>query len=459
MIFFLQQRAGSAPGGIAECGEGTDRGVHLRPQSTKLSCHAMPPVSVRTTPLAAPVDFTRLPASLTACWLRRADGLIGLGQVWRKSFATPTAANAWWQGLCRSQAAGPTSASEPNRLAPAGSASGPVAFVSCPFDPDHTQARCELVVPQTIVGQRNGVSWVTSWGEPDPAALAWLAENRPAALADPATPAGHPSPGTLDRSAWLSAVAAALSQIDGGRLDKVVLARDELVRLDHPLDLAALLDRLHHSYPETWTFAVAGLVGATPELLVRRDRGLVTSRVLAGTIQRRGNSDAAALAQALAGSGKDLAEHEFAVTSVAAALAPYCAAMNLPETPFVLRLPNVLHLASDITGVARSSASVLQLAAAVHPSAAVCGTPAAAARDLSRQLEGLDRGRYAGPVGWIDAAGDGEIGLALRCGQVESSTAVRLWAGCGLVAGSDPAAEWAEAEAKLLPMRQALGVA
>jgi menaquinone-specific isochorismate synthase len=207
---------------------------------------------------------------------------------------------------------------------------------------------------------------------------------------------------------------------------------------------------------------VDGLLGATPEMLVRREKGLVTSRVLAGTIRRTGDDDRdLALAGSLARSSKDLEEHEYAVRSVADALDPYCSGMNVPETPFVLHLPNVMHLATDVTGVLRSGgdASSLGLAAALHPSAAVCGTPTAAAAAMISELEGMDRGRYAGPVGWMDASGDGEWGIALRCAQVDPQDGrrLRLFAGCGIVAGSDPEAELAESTAKLVPMRDALG--
>jgi menaquinone-specific isochorismate synthase len=256
---------------------------------------------------------------------------------------------------------------------------------------------------------------------------------------------------------WLDVVRLALDRISAGEVSKVVVARVLVATADRPIEPAWLLRRLQASYPDTWVFAVAGLIGATPELLVRRDHGLVTSRVLAGTVRRTGGSAGQALAEALATSAKDLAEHEFAVASVAEALAPFCSSMNVPEAPFVLRLPNVMHLATDITGVARSQASVLAMATAVHPSAAVCGTPTLAARQLIRQIEGLDRGRYAGPVGWIGANGDGAMGIALRCGQFETPQRLRLFAGCGIVADSDPVSELAETEAKFLPMKQALG--
>jgi len=238
----------------------------------------------------------------------------------------------------------------------------------------------------------------------------------------------------------------------------VVLARDLVATAAEPVDVRWPLRRLAAAYPMCWTFHVDGLFGATPEMLVRRERGLVTSRVLAGTIRRTGDDTRdLALAAALARSSKDLEEHEYAVRSVADALEAHCSSMNVPEVPFVLHLPNVMHLATDVAGVVHDAATVssLQLAAALHPSAAVGGTPTPDAQALIAEIEGLDRGRYAAPVGWMDADGDGEWGLALRSGLVEGST-VRLFAGCGIVADSDPEAELAESQAKLVPVRDAL---
>ena len=192
----------------------------------------------------------------------------------------------------------------------------------------------------------------------------------------------------------------------------------------------------------------------------KREAGLTTSRVLAGTIRRSGDDDHdLSLAAVLARSSKDLEEHEYAVRSVARALAPFCSGMNVPDVPYVLQLPNVLHLATDITAVADTGVASLALAAALHPTAAVCGTPTDSARSLIAELEHLDRERYAGPVGWIDANGDGEWAIALRCGQLSETDPhqIRLFAGCGIVAGSDPAAELAESNAKLIPMRDSLG--
>jgi menaquinone-specific isochorismate synthase len=256
----------------------------------------------------------------------------------------------------------------------------------------------------------------------------------------------------------MSVIGDAVRRISSGALEKVVLARDLVATASAPIDVRWPLRRLAEDYPMCWTFHVDGIFGATPEMLVRRERGLVTSRVLAGTIRRTGHDERdLALAAALARSSKDLEEHEYAVRSVADALDPHCSSMNVPEAPFVLHLPNVMHLATDVAGVVHDAATVssLRLAESLHPSAAVGGTPTAAATALIDEIEGMGRGRYAGPVGWMDAAGDGEWGLALRSAHLSGST-VRLYAGCGIVADSDPEAELAEAQAKFVPVRDAL---
>jgi len=283
-----------------------------------------------------------------------------------------------------------------------------------------------------------------------------------AALAHPTTVPEAPrgvaySEGSLSVTDWQAAVVEAVRRIDDGELDKVVLARDVVVTTDGPVDPRHLLTRLSATYPSCWAFSVDGLLGATPEMLVRRIGDTVTSRVLAGTMRR--SSDAtndASLASALLDSAKDHAEHEYAVNSVALALAAHCTDLDVPETPRLLRLANVQHLATDVRGVLADGAPALALAASLHPTAAVCGTPTERAFAVIRELEGMDRGRYAGPVGWVDARGDGEFGIALRCGSIEAEDRLRLYAGCGLVSGSDPESELAESQAKLVAMRDAL---
>lgn len=268
-------------------------------------------------------------------------------------------------------------------------------------------------------------------------------------------------------------VRAGIARIAAGEVDKVVLARDVVAAANAPIDTVGVLRRLADRYGATWTFAVDGLVGATPEMLVRLQHGRVRSRVLAGTV-RRDRTPAPSVTEAhpeledahtpdprlrFISDAKELEEHQFAVRSVAEALEPHCAALEVPEEPFVLELPDVYHLASDISGEASDDATSLDLAAALHPSAAVCGTPSAAAARVIAELEGMDRGRYAGPVGWLDASGDGDWGIALRCGQLSADArSMRLFAGGGIVAASDPESELAETEVKLAAMRHALGL-
>ncbi len=403
------------------------------------------PLVVRSISIDAPESLIPLlPAESPLSWVHRGAGLVAWGETARFECDGPgrfAAAERWWRdvsarSVVRDEADVP--------------GSGLVCFGSFAYA-DHP-GRSVLVVPEVVVGLRDSRAWVTriSVGSLLPTPVV-----RP--TDEPPTPSGAVfSDGAMSGASWEVAVASAVRRIRAGRLDKVVLARDLIAELDEPLDVRAALARLARRYPSCWTFHVDGLFGATPEMLVRRERGLVTSRVLAGTIRRTGD-DASdlALAATLARSSKDLEEHEFAVRSVAEALAPHCSSMNVPESPFVLHLPNVMHLATDVTSVLHGGTSSLGLASALHPSAAVGGTPTAEAVALIAELEEMDRGRYAGPVGWMDADGDGEWAIALRSAEYEGRR-VRLFAGCGIVADSDPPAELAEAAAKFVPVRDAL---
>lgn len=401
--------------------------------------------TARTIAISDPISLQKyLVDGTSLAWLRRGEGIIGLGCYAATEVADAGEADAWWSTLVE----GLVHTTELPGLAGA----GPVAFGSFSFDPEHTAEVSRLIVPAVIIGRRNGRAWLTVVGDgnvelptPGPALRAPVGAR---ALDDRAE---------ADR--WCDRVAEAVRRIESNGLEKVVLARSLTVRADQPLDVRHLVDTLATDYPSCWTYAVDGLVGASPEMLVRREGGLATSRILAGTIRRSGSEETdLKLAGSLARSSKNLAEHELAVESVAEALAPLCSGMNVPESPYVLELPNVLHLATDVTAVAHSDASALRLAAALHPSAAVCGTPTSVARAAISELEGLDRGRYSGPVGWIDAEGNGEWAIALRCGQLDPSdpTRIELFAGCGIVEGSDPAEELAETRAKLVPMLAAL---
>ncbi len=392
-----------------------------------------------------------LPSAGALSWVRRGEGLVGWGEADRLEVSGPGAlaeAAAWWAD--RSAA---LDVDDTVRVP----GSGPVVFASIAFDP--AAGTSVFVVPEVVVGRRDGVTWLTAAGDADPRDL----------LAGDPTPL-PPAPtrlryadGALDPASWCGAVAGAVRRIGDGDLAKVVLARDLLVTADVPLDTRRLLARLAARFPDCWTFAVDGLLGATPELLLRRTGRQLSARVLAGTAPRGAGADDERLAAGLLASAKDLSEHRLAVDSLVRALDPFCTALSVPDGPSLLTLPNVRHLASDVAGTQRRSgpggrAGLLDLVDAVHPTAAVCGTPPELANALISELEDMDRGRYAGPVGWLDARGDGEFGLALRCAQLDEQDprTARLFAGCGIVAGSDPAAELAETQSKFAAFQAAL---
>ena len=308
-----------------------------------------------------------------------------------------------------------------------------------------------LVVPQVVVGRRGDRTWLTTVSVEAPA----LARPPPV----PTRPSGLVfSDGARNGEEWMTVVAEAVGRIAAGDLEKVVLARDLIATTDEPLDVRWPLRRLADQYEMCWTFHVDGLFGATPEMLVRRERGLVTSRVLAGTIRRTGDDERdLALAATLARSSKDLEEHEYAVRSVADALEPHCSSMNVPEAPFVLHLPNVMHLATDVNGVVHDVATSLQLAESLHPSAAVGGTPTPAAIAPDRR----DRGHAARPLrrpGRLDGRlGRRRVGHRPALGDGHRRAAYASSPAAASSASSDPEAELAESQAKFVPVRDALG--
>ncbi len=401
--------------------------------------------TVELAPDAVDVLVDLLPSQDPVTWLRNGEGLVGWGvaaQVHTNGRDRFADADDWWADVVAD-----AEVHDPVQLSGTGLICfGSFTFADAPGD-------SEVVVPRVVVGRRGDRTWLTTVGPTDSLPVT------PTPTEAPEAPVGITfADGSLDGERWMSVVAEAVARIDAGDLEKVVLARDLLATAQQPIDVRHPLRRLSTQYPTCWTFHVRGMFGATPEMLVRRERGLVTSRVLAGTIRRTGDDERdLALAATLARSSKDLEEHEYAVRSVAEALDPHCSGMNVPESPFVLHLPNVMHLATDVAGVVHDAAEVssLALAAALHPSAAVGGTPTPDAVALIASIEQMDRARYAGPVGWMDASGDGEWGIALRSAFHDGDT-VRLFAGCGIVAGSDPEAELAESQAKFLPVRESL---
>jgi len=376
-------------------------------------------------------------------WVRGGDGLVGWGIYATTVVSGPNRfadARKWWHQQLET-----FSVSDSVHL----SGTGPVLFTSFSFDQDEESV---LVIPKIVVGMRNGSSWITWIGDqPQPA----LQETKQL-LEDAEFNWGD---GSLSPAEWQLRVAEAIKEIEKTDLEKVVLARDLRINSHRTIDSRKILRNLSAEYPSTWIFAVDGLVGATPELLLRLSRGMVTSRVLAGTISKTGDDEKdLALAASLARSSKDLEEHEYAVRSVADALDPFCTSTNVPESPFVLHLANVMHLATDVTGAlieSKKNVDAFTILEKLHPSAAVCGTPTNLAAQVIKRIEGMSRGRYAGPVGWLDARGDGELGIALRCGQITENE-IQIFAGCGIVAGSNPEKELTESNAKFAPMRGAL---
>lgn len=313
---------------------------------------------------------------------------------------------------------------------------GPLAVGALPFA-EHR--RGELLVPALVVGRGpDGVTWVTETG---PVGAAPTPAPRPVSEPPSRFTVEAPRP----RAAWLSAVERAIAAIEARELAKVVLARDVFVEADRPFDRRVVLARLRERYPSCFTFAAGDLAGATPELLIERRAAQVVSRPVAGT-------SPPGAARRLRSSAKELAEHRLVVDGVVAGLAPVCGGLAVPESAEVIELANVAHLATTVTGRLRDPApTALALAGRLHPTPAVGGTPTQVALRLIAELEGLDRGCYGGAVGWVDARGDGEWAVALRCAELSGDRA-RLFAGVGIVEGSEPEAEWAETQQKLEAM-------
>lgn len=454
--------------------------------------------NIRT--LTVPLDADSFPGGLPSflvrddvlCWTRREAGLVGFGEVARFTATGPERfleADIWWRHLV-------LAADVTDAVGCPGT--GPLAFGSFAFSKVSAH-ESRLIVPEIVVGLRDGTAWLTQITADDAelteagarAALRrWLEVPGDAAPEGPATagqmPAAEPAPavvvrapgqaaareaklstGSLNESDWMAAVAAGVAQIRTGALEKLVLARDIVATIPDGVHAADILSELAVRYRECWTYGVDGLVGSTPEMLIQVEGRTAQARVLAGTLDRRDadGMDGSPLEFAervLAGSEKQRHEHDIAIQSLTTQLAPFSEAMNAHSEPFILELPNVWHLASDVkaelTEVEGHVPTCLALINALHPTAAVCGTPTTVAGALIRELEHLDRGPYAGPVGWLDAAGNGEWGIALRGAVIEGPDTVRLYAGCGVVEGSVPEMELAETWAKFRPMLESLGI-
>lgn len=386
-------------------------------------------------------------------WLRRGDGIVAVGESLAElrppantGVSRIEALSTTWRGMA-AQAEISDSIGLPG--------TGLVAFGSVTFD-EHSSADSVLVVPTRVLGRHRDRFWETR------IRLSTTVKTDEPFAAQSYGPhwAGTVGPGAQSAQGYQESVRDALTRIANGELSKVVLARDLSGSIPTGSDLRRLIRALSTGYPDTWVFAVDGLIGASPETLVTVHDGTVTARVLAGTIERGADADADTAASShLASSTKDLDEHQYAVQSVLRSLRSHTRVLAASEQPFLLKLPNLFHLATDVEGELADGESALDLVRVLHPTAAVAGTPTLAAISAIRDLEPFDRGRYAGPVGWVDAAGNGEWAIALRCAQftaVGNAIGVTAYAGAGIVAGSDPESELLETRVKFRPLIDAL---
>lgn len=462
----------------------------------QMSESALPPVSALTVDLrdlAAVADspvpdrFAEHPdlrqildGERTSCWSIGGLGLVGFGRAAHVVVTGEdrfTAARDWWDRLtARMQIINPLHRS----------ATGPVAFGAFTFARS-SAASSGLVVPELVVGHDDDGAWVTlvssrSTLDLEDVQAAWsrlVPELQPVGTRYPdpsAAPVAVVDP-EADR-AWCAAVADGVGLISEGKLEKLVLARAvEVHAQSGALDVTAALRNLAFEYDTCWSYSVCieqhrdpsvnRLFGATPERLVRVLNGNLHARVLAGTLDRStvpaGVEANRWAQQQLMEDHKQRAEHKFAINSLLDSVAAYTNQVVSSPDPFVLELPNVWHLASDVTaeltpGPDATVPSALELVEAIHPTAAVCGTPTQAAAQAIAQLEGMDRGLYAGPVGWLDSRGNGDFGIALRGGVQRDAHMAEVYAGCGVVEASVPEEELAETRAKLRPVLGALGV-
>lgn len=338
---------------------------------------------------------------------------------------------------------------------------GPVAFLSFGFDRRESPV---FTVPPFLVGCDRAGAWITVAYQAEgvdharaaelyEAAVAWMKNfphrKRKAAL--------EVQGETIDgEETYRENVAGAARAIREGRAEKIVMARP--ARFDFVGETGAeraraaageLAEKLGRGYPACWIFNVGGLVGATPEMLLEAEGGRAHSRVLAGTAAPGEDVD-------LLHSAKNLAEHRVAVRSVAQPLREADPGLEV-TAPYLLELPNLSHLATDLRLRVPEGKTLLFLAGKIHPTAAVCGLPREAAAAYIARVEGRSRGRYAGPVGWVDAGGGGQLALALRCAQV-GDQGIEAWVGAGIMGDSVPETEWRETGAKLAPIRDCLEI-
>jgi menaquinone-specific isochorismate synthase len=392
--------------------------------------------------LASGFEFTELLCSASTSFIHQNQGLIGWGEALR---VTSIGANRITE-LDQNWREVVSTAEITDQVNLPGT--GLIAFGSIAFA-DQSTAESVLVIPQLIIGLRDSRLWLTRINIEESAALELIKTSTPN------EPVRFDS-GTITPEQFTQNVVTALDLIKANSVEKVVLARDLKAEVASSFNINPVISSLSKKFSSCFTYSVAGLFGSSPELLVQVSHSQVSARVLAGTAGRGTDPGVdQAIGLALHDSAKNRAEHKFAVDSLVSALDELCVEIDADNEPFSLSLPNLWHLASDVHAVLKSDSSSLQVVNALHPSAAVAGTPKDKALEIIQQIETFDRGRYAGPVGWLGADGDGVWAIALRGAQLEKNT-VTAFAGCGIVAGSDPEAELQETNLKFKPITEAL---
>ena len=328
------------------------------------------------------------------------------------------------------------------------SGSGLISFGSIAFS-DQSETTSVLVIPKVVVGKQGDALWLTTINIDESEALKLIdLESNFTAVSF--------VPGQISTEQYLLNVEKGLEVIASGQVEKVVVARDLSASVSTDFNINPALRKLEKKFDSCYIYSVAGMFGASPELLVKVSHSEFSARVLAGTAGRGTDPGVdQAIGSALIASPKNRAEHKFAIDSLVASLSEFTKEITVDSEPFSIALPNLWHLASDVKAMLSSDSTSLQVVNALHPSAAVAGTPRDKALEVIEQIENVNRGRYAGPVGWLGADGDGVWAIALRGAQL-SNGKLTAFAGCGIVAGSDAQAELDEAILKFKPIVDSL---
>jgi len=331
---------------------------------------------------------------------------------------------------------------------------GPVALGCVPFVPG---SPADVVIPAVQFRKdAAGVTTVTLVGDADEEIVRDALRRRDPAVATAASWSIQPA---VDVDDYLVAVAAARDAVRAGELTKAVIARPIVVQSSEAIDVHAVLRRLRASFGSSYRYSIDGFIGASPELLVEVDGPVVRSHPLAGTAPRTGDVDSdARIAAELIASTKNQIEHRVVIDVVHDTLLPWASYLDWEPDPSIVTVANVQHLGTRMEGMlSQPGPSVIELVRALSPTPALGGHPRDAAIELIQRVEGFERGRYGGAVGWVDAAGNGTWAVAIRCAELsDDRRSARLVAGGGIVADSDPHAELAETQAKFQAMLSAI---